>query len=126
MGVLPLPRASVRPPLFIIAIDGLATGPRVGVRHRRKPMRSVSNGTKAALALALLLALPAVARAQATGTISGVVTDPTGAVLPGATVDAKNEGTGQLRTATTSAECFYTLPPLPPRQYEGKRALSGF
>jgi len=34
-------------------------------------MGSVSNGTKVAAALALLLALPAVARAQATGTISG-------------------------------------------------------
>ena len=75
-------------------------------------MRSASNGTKAALALALLLALPAAARAQATGTISGVVTDPTGAVLPGATVDAKNEGTGQLGRpsrrpkASTPCLCF--------------------
>ena len=51
-------------------------------------MRSPSNGMKAAAALALLLALPAAARAQATGTISGVVTDPTGAVLPGVTVGA--------------------------------------
>ncbi len=77
-------------------------------------MRSASNRTKVAAMLALLLALPAVARAQATGTISGVVTDASGAVLPGAAVEAKNEGTGQLRTATTSAEGFYTIPLLSP------------
>jgi hypothetical protein len=73
-------------------------------------MRTASNGWKALAAVALLLALPARARAQSAGTISGVVTDSTGAVLPGVTVAAKNEGTGQLRTATTSSEGFYTLP----------------
>jgi hypothetical protein len=82
--------------------------------------------TKAAAVVALLLALPAVARAQATGTISGLVTDPTGGVLPGAAVEAKNEGTGQLRYATTSAEGFYTIPLLAPGQYEVKATLSGF
>ncbi len=89
-------------------------------------MRSASNRTKVAAMLALLLALPAVARAQATGTISGVVTDASGAVLPGAAVEAKNEGTGQLRTATTSAEGFYTIPLLSPGPYEVKATLSGF
>ena len=89
-------------------------------------MRTASNGWKAVAAVALLLAVPARARAQSAGTISGVVTDSTGAVLPGVTVAAKNEGTGQLRAATTSSEGFYTLPLLPPGQYEVKATLAGF
>jgi hypothetical protein len=89
-------------------------------------MRRGSTGTMAVLPLALLLALPSAARAQATGTISGVVTDPSGAVLPGVTVEAKSEGTGQLRTTTTSDEGFYTVPLLSPGQYEVKASLSGF
>ena len=36
------------------------------------------------------------------GTILGTVTDPTGAVVSGATVKARNVGTGQERTTSTS------------------------
>src|SRR4051794_14183841 len=80
----------------------------------------------AGFAIALLVGLPAAARAQATGTISGVVTDASGAVLPGATVEARNQDTGQLRTATSATEGLYTLPLLPPGHYEVKASLSGF
>ena len=38
--------------------------------------------------LALLVAAPSAARAQALGTIAGSVKDPSGAVLPGVTVEA--------------------------------------
>jgi Carboxypeptidase regulatory-like domain/TonB dependent receptor-like, beta-barrel/TonB-dependent Receptor Plug Domain len=89
-------------------------------------MRRKTTATTIEILAAVLLALPAVARAQATGTLSGVVTDPTGAVLPGATVEAKNQGTGQLRTATTSTAGFYTVPLLPPGDYELKASLAGF
>ena len=125
MGVPSRIRAAL-PPLFLIPIDVIAKALGVRVRHRREYMRTASNGWKALAAVALLLALPARARAQSAGTISGVVTDSTGAVLPGVTVGAKNEGTGQLRAATTSSEGFYTLPLLPPGQYEVKATLAGF
>jgi len=89
-------------------------------------MRTASTRTRVALTAALLLAVPALARAQATGTLSGVVTDPTGAVLPGATVEARNQGTGQLRNATTSGDGVYTIPLLAPGDYELKASLAGF
>jgi outer membrane receptor protein involved in Fe transport len=89
-------------------------------------MRDGRTWTKGALGLALVLALPCLARAQATGTISGTITDPTGAVVPGATVEAKNQATGQLRAATTGPEGFYTIPLLPPGKYEVKASLTGF
>ncbi|HUG53568.1 MAG TPA: carboxypeptidase-like regulatory domain-containing protein, partial [Vicinamibacteria bacterium] len=89
-------------------------------------MRTASTWTRVALGLALALALPAMARAQATGTISGAVTDPTGAVLPGATVEARNEGTGQVRTATSGTDGYYTVPLLSPGRYAVKASLAGF
>ena len=49
----------------------------------------------AAAALGLGLALcPAPAWAQATGQITGVVTDNSGGVVPGATVEVTNQATG--------------------------------
>jgi hypothetical protein len=69
--------------------------------------------------LSLMIALAAVffvqgaARAQTdTGRIAGVVRDPAGAVVPGATVTARNERTGEERTATTDDEGVYQIPAL--------------
>ena len=57
-------------------------------------------------------------RAQLTrATISGVVTDPTGAAIPGATVTATNTGTSEKRTAVSGAGGNYTLTELDPGDY---------
>ncbi len=64
--------------------------------------------------------------AQATGAITGLVTDSSGGVLPGATVDAANQDTGQVRTAVTANDGFYTIPLLNPGRYTLKATLSGF
>ncbi len=86
------------------------------------------SGTRAVVAAAgiLLGLLPARAHAQATGTISGVVSDASGAVVPGASVEATNRGTGQVRGATSGSDGFYTLPLLPPGLYDVKASLQGF
>lgn len=47
-----------------------------------------------------------------TGTISGVVTDPSGAVLPGATVQITNVATGLVRNVVTNDMGEYTAPDL--------------
>jgi len=62
-----------------------------------------------AFALAVVVGAPAAARAQATGAITGVVTDDSGAVLPGATVQATNQATAQLRSALSGPDGFYAL-----------------
>ena len=57
-------------------------------------------------------------RAQITrATISGVVTDPTDAAIPGATVTATNIATNEKRTAVSSPGGDYTLTQLDPGDY---------
>ncbi|MBI3401590.1 MAG: TonB-dependent receptor [Acidobacteria bacterium] len=79
----------------------------------------------AALGLGLVVA-PVRAWAQATGRIAGVVSDTSGAVVPGATVDATNRATGLTRSAVTEIDGAYTIPLLSPGLYDVKATLSGF
>ncbi len=69
---------------------------------------------------------PAWARAQASGQINGTVTDSTGGVLPGVTVEATNTATGVVRSAISSADGLYTIPSLAPGNYGVKASLQGF
>ena len=64
--------------------------------------------------------------AQATGQINGAVTDASGALLPGVTVEATNVATGATRTAVSSADGLYTIPLLTPGVYTVKASLQGF
>jgi Carboxypeptidase regulatory-like domain/TonB dependent receptor len=71
-----------------------------------------------ALACAAFMLASSFASAQTdTGRIAGVVRDPNGAVVPGATVVAKNARTGEERTATTDAEGIYQIPALRASNY---------
>src|ERR1700690_1035173 len=76
----------------------------------------------------ILILLAAVSLSAQTfrGTILGTVTDPSGAVLPGAKVIVKNTGTGLERTTETSADGSYSLPELPIGTYSVTVTLSGF
>ncbi|HVD93693.1 MAG TPA: TonB-dependent receptor [Vicinamibacterales bacterium] len=76
--------------------------------------------------MAWLSLLPAPAFAQATGSITGLITDQSGAVMPGVTVEATNAATGQVRNSVTASDGFYTLPLLQPGSYNVKATLSGF
>jgi hypothetical protein len=68
---------------------------------------------------ALLFALSATAFAQLeTGQITGRVTDPNGAVVPGAAVSVKSVETGAERAATSDAEGAYTVTNLQPGLYD--------
>ena len=64
--------------------------------------------------------------AQTAATVSGIVLDPSGAVVPGVTVTAKSGATGLLRTAVTGPEGRYVLAQLPPGLYELRVELAGF
>ncbi|MGH9387850.1 MAG: TonB-dependent receptor domain-containing protein [Vicinamibacterales bacterium] len=69
---------------------------------------------------------PTSAAAQATGGMTGAVSDQSGAILPGVTIDAKNTATGQVRNAVSGPDGFYTILQLNPGPYEVTATLSGF
>jgi hypothetical protein len=61
----------------------------------------------------------ALAQADSTSaTLNGFVRDPQGAVVPGATVTARNSATNETRTTTTNDEGYYQLVQLTPGAYE--------
>jgi hypothetical protein len=61
-----------------------------------------------------------------TATISGIVTDAQGSVIPGATVVAVNPATSARITATTNAQGFYVLTQLPITSYTVEAEMTGF
>src|SRR5579885_2305043 len=61
-----------------------------------------------------------------TGTISGTVKDQTGAVLPGASIQVKNQETGLARTVTTDSAGRYRVPSLELGTYSGEVSMTGF
>jgi outer membrane receptor protein involved in Fe transport len=58
--------------------------------------------------------------------ISGTLKDQSGAVLPGATITAKNLATGLARTVVTDATGEYRVPALPPGTYSLSAEMQGF
>src|SRR5712675_1804288 len=73
----------------------------------------------------LFLALPAHAQFDS-ATVSGVVQDGTGGVLPGADVTLTSVGTGLERRTVTNEGGLYTFPNVPVGEYRVKATLSGF
>ena len=66
-------------------------------------------------------------RAQSpNGTISGVVFDPTGAIITGADITAVNDATRVLYSTTTNNDGVYVLPNLPPGSYRIQVSKIGF
>ena len=74
----------------------------------------------------ILCCLASSAQAQVQGTFTGSVTDPSGAVIPNATVTATNESTGVVTARPTNAEGIYTIPDLQPGFYGVKAEAQGF
>jgi len=60
------------------------------------------------------------------GTITGLVNDPSGAVVPGATVTATNQATQVQYSVATTAQGEYRLEHIPVGTYEVKAAKTGF
>jgi len=76
---------------------------------------------------ALLLAIPLVAVSQVTtATIVGTISDPSGAVAPGAQVTARNVDTGLTRTVTSGDDGSYRLEFLPVGHYALEVTTGGF
>jgi len=79
----------------------------------------------ASFALTLLLASPLLASGP-TGTITGTITDPSGAVVPKARVIVRNEETNATRDAETNEDGDYTVALLPPGRYRVTAESAGF
>ena len=74
-----------------------------------------------------LFAIATISHAQnVTGSIVGVVRDPTGAVVPGATVRATNTGTSATFQASSNSEGQYAIRTLPIGEYKVEVEASGF
>jgi len=85
-------------------------------------------GFRIVLCVAVFALWAGIARSQdiTSGTIQGIVSDEQGAVIPGATVEAKNVDTNFSRTFTTDSDGRFVLLTLPPGRYVVSVTKSGF
>src|SRR6266849_2415605 len=95
------------------------------------PQRLFSRSITAAFPVLVILAITIFsagnAYAQVSGaTLSGTVTDPSGAAIAGAKISVANKATGVSRDVTADAAGFYSAPNLLPGPYEVTASASGF
>jgi len=76
--------------------------------------------------LAFAFMAPVALQAQTKGSLSGTVTDPAGAVVPGANVTLRNNATGATRTVSTADNGVFTFIPVEPGLYTLTVEISGF
>ncbi len=88
-------------------------------------MNKIVRSTFCAIAICLLASAPSL-RAQAVGSITGTVTDPSGGVIPGAKVTATRIETGVSQYTVTSGAGTYTIPNLVVGNYNVTAEASGF
>lgn len=86
--------------LVKVELRRITLGPRMNL------IRSIS------LMLAAVLLWHAALTAATTGSISGTIKDPSGAVLPGVALTATNPATGIQNKTTTDGSGFYSFPSL--------------
>jgi hypothetical protein len=83
-------------------------------------------GAFALLSLLFSLCSAALYAQNATTSLRGVVKDPSGAVVPGATITLENLAAGQKITTTSKGSGDYLLPQLPPATYTITASAPGF
>jgi hypothetical protein len=74
----------------------------------------------------VLVVWPVLLLATAGGSLSGTLTDPSGAVVSGATVTAVNTAIGSEYTAVSNGQGFYSFPTLPVGRYDLTVEAAGF
>src|SRR5947209_9238978 len=130
-------RGWLRQPGYLVEIrlPDLARQSRLLVGHRTPMVETRWSMVKTlpavhriALACAIVFVLLArTASAQVSGgTISGTITDPTGAVLADAEVLIENTATGEARKLNTTSNGFYSAPNLTPGTYRLPVSAPGF
>ena len=123
--------AAVRKYVSFIPVT-LLTRPRheaisLGPATERYPVLSARIVFAALLSLLIISLIPCALRAQSWNShLEGLITDPSGAVIPQMQVTLKNNGSGQVRHTQTDQQGFYTFPLLPVGAYDLTVAAPGF
>ena len=79
------------------------------------------------LAVCVVLMLTGVSLyGQSLASVSGTVTDPTGAVIPGANIQIENVNTGASRETVSDSAGLYTFPQMQPGTYKITAKAQGF
>ncbi|MFN7931796.1 MAG: TonB-dependent receptor [Bryobacteraceae bacterium] len=95
------------------------------LHHLLKERHTAMFATLALLLSLALAALPLAAQTTA-GQITGIISDPTGAMVAGASVTARNAATGATRLTTSNESGNYTIPLLEPGPYSVTVQKEGF
>jgi hypothetical protein len=99
------------------------------VSHLSRNFHAFSKQSLLLLTAVLLAVLPAAklpGQIVETGTVTGVVRDNSGAVVPNARVTVRNTATGLGYDTTTDAQGLYVSPPLTPGDYTVEIEVTGF
>jgi hypothetical protein len=78
------------------------------------------------LILSLMLSSAPLFPQAGAGTLTGTVTDQSGALLPGVTITVRNPGTGSARETVTNDTGNYSIPGLRPASYDVSAEVAGF
>lgn len=89
-------------------------------------MSNVSKRFFCVLILCGFLCMAHTAFAQFSGTISGIISDPSGAIVPGASLSLRNIATNELRTTTSTPAGVFQFVSLAPGSYELTTTMTGF
>ena len=88
-------------------------------------MKRFNQAVVLALLIALLFVNHATGQSLVTGSIIGTVRDPSGAIVPNASVDLENTETGEKQSTTSNAEGQYRFALLKPGIYQVTGAIKG-
>ncbi len=88
--------------------------------------KKLITGLLAVLVVAAVMSPSLMAQSLVSGDITGTVTDPSGAVVSGATVTLKNDANGASRSSVTGANGAYRFSLLPPGSYTISASAQGF
>jgi len=94
----------------------------MAIRYLKK---MIGRATQAVLITSLLVCAPLYSQV-AGSTLTGIVTDPTGAVIPNAQVSIKNTATGIVTNYPANSAGLYTAPNLIPGPYQITVSAKGF
>src|SRR5204863_7521128 len=76
--------------------------------------------------LMVIFGMSSVTFGQGLTAVTGRVTDPTGAVIPGVEITVTNIATGAMRTVISNEQGSYAVTQLQPGTYNIKAELAGF